>query len=358
MTPDLPSFLDYCIKEGRNFAVCRIPGSDVLRFVSQEKEGPALIRRIEALNGESGFVIAPFRVTEACPIVIIRPDREELIPFTTGEDEPPSAADVKRGATEADALYASRFNTFMTPIRKKQFSKLVLSRNTTLARREGFSPAEAFMTACRRYTRSYVYLFHTVATGCWMGSTPEILLSGEKNEWSTVALAGTQQLRPGGELPDTWDDKNLIEQMLVSHYIRRQLGSFGIHAEEEGPYTVRAGHVAHLKTNFRFALPHAGRLGDLIRLLHPTPAVSGLPKDEASRFITTNEGYDRKYYSGFAGWLDPEGRSDLYVNLRCMNISPNTLTLYAGGGLLPSSVMEDEWTETEDKLQTMLSVIL
>jgi isochorismate synthase len=146
--------------------------------------------------------------------------------------------------------------------------------------------------------------------------------------------------------------------MLVSHYIRTQLCSFGVHAEEEGPYTVRAGQMAHLKTSFRFSLPHAGRLGDLLRLLHPTPAVSGLPKDAASRFITANEGYDRRYYSGFAGWLDQKGRSDLYVNLRCMNISPHALTLYAGGGLMPSSVPGDEWMETEDKLQTMLSVIL
>jgi isochorismate synthase len=95
----------------------------------------------------------------------------------------------------------------------------------------------------------------------------------------------------------------------------------------------------------------------LLNLLHPTPAVAGLPKEEARRFILENEGYPRRYYSGFAGWLDTAGRSDLYVNLRCMHIRPHRLTLYSGGGLLPSSVMETEWRETEDKLQTMLSVI-
>ena len=48
-------------------------------------------------------------------------------------------------------------------------------------------------------------------------------------------------------------------------------------------------------------------IGDLLQELHPTPAVCGLPKEEAFRFIPDNEGYDRSYYSGFTGWLDTEG---------------------------------------------------
>ena len=94
-------------------------------------------------------------------------------------------------------------------------------------------------------------------------------------------------------------------------------------------------------------------MGDLLKLLHPTPAVCGLPKEEAYRFILDNEGYDRSYYSGFIGWLRPEGRTDLYVNLRCMNVKEDSLTLYAGGGLLASSELDDEFQETEKKMQTM-----
>ena len=39
-----------------------------------------------------------------------------------------------------------------------------------------------------------------------------------------------------------------------------------------------------------------------------------------------------------------------------MNISSEQLTLYAGGGLLASSELEDEWLETEKKMQTMLNL--
>jgi isochorismate synthase len=78
-----------------------------------------------------------------------------------------------------------------------------------------------------------------------------------------------------------------------------------------------------------------------------------LPKDKAYDFILSHEGYNRRYYSGFIGQLIPEGKSDLYVNLRCMNILSDTLVLYAGSGILTSSEVESEWQETEAKMQTM-----
>lgn len=171
-----------------------------------------------------------------------------------------------------------------------------------------------------------------------------------------VALAGTQSLRDG-KLPKSWDHKNWREQQLVASYIRRQLSTLGITPEEKGPYSARAGEVSHLKSDFFFSLPNPEKLGDVLQLLHPTPAVCGLPKEEAYHFIIENEGYDRSYYSGFIGWLDPKGKTDLYVNLRCMNILPQTFTLYAGGGLLAASQLEDEWQETEDKLDTMRRIV-
>lgn len=260
-------------------------------------------------------------------------------------------------ATDAHAQYAYCFHLFSQALRQKRFDKLVLSRSISLARTASFSPAVAFYQACERYIYSYVYLCYTPQTGVWLGSTPEILLSGEQGKWHTVALAGTQSLQDG-QLPQEWDDKNREEQGYVSSYIRSQLLSLGIHSTETGPYPAFAGALSHLKTDFHFPLSHSNDLGHLLHLLHPTPAVCGLPKEEAYRFILENENYDRRYYSGFIGWLCPEGKTDLYVNLRCMHIADKTLTLYAGGGLLASSELEDEWQETEKKLQTMLGLIL
>ena len=88
--------------------------------------------------------------------------------------------------------------------------------------------------------------------------------------------------------------KNRKEQDYVASYIRRQLLSLGIRSTESGPYPAYAGALSHLKTDFHFSLKDNKNLGDLLKVLHPTPAVCGLPKEEAYRFILENEGYDRK----------------------------------------------------------------
>ena len=250
------------------------------------------------------------------------------------------------------ASYFLAFHRFIGPLQQREYPKLVLSRRTCRQLPADFSPCAAFIRACNSYPRMMVSLCHTPQTGTWMGSTPEIILSGHERLWSTVALAGTQALE-GEELPEVWSKKNQEEQAFVAEYIRRILKQWAGKVDEKGPYTARAGALAHLKTDFRFCLKDTRHLGDLLAELHPTPAVCGLPKQEAYEFILQNEGYDRQYYSGIIGWLDPEADTHLYVNLRCMQLTPEHATLYAGGGILPTSTAETEWEETQEKLKTM-----
>ncbi|MEG1161366.1 isochorismate synthase [Bacteroides sp.] len=355
--------IDELIRRQCSFAIYRIPGEETPHFLMQREGAVRSIDSITALNEKRGFVIAPFRASEACPIVLIEPDIFSLDDVVlcddavagTDSDDAPALHDGHSLHPHTND-YVACFDTFIRALRTKQFEKLVLSRSLTLEKKTDFSPAMAFYQACERYVHSYVYLCYTPQTGVWLGSTPEIILSGGQGEWSTVALAGTQSLQ-NGELPQLWDDKNREEQGYVSSYIRRQLLSLGIRPVEKGPYPAFAGALSHLKTDFCFSLADNKELGHLLNQLHPTPAVCGLPKEEAYQFILENEGYDRRYYTGFIGWIDPAGRTDLYVNLRCMHIAPDRLTLYAGGGLLASSELEDEWQETEKKLKTMLSMI-
>ena len=229
------------------------------------------------------------------------------------------------------------------------FDKLVLSESLTIGKHPEFSPLQPFFVL--PVNTIFILIFICV-TLLRLAFGWEVLL---KSYCRAKKMNGTQspwQEQPllDGKLPQEWDDKNRQEQDYVASYIRRQLLSLGIHSTEKGPYPAYAGALSHLKTDFHFSLKDNRNLGDLLKVLHPTPAVCGLPKEEAYRFILENEGYDRKYYSGFIGWLDPEGWTDLYVNLRCMHIEDEQLTLYAGGGLLSSSELNDEWQETEKKI--------
>lgn len=355
--------IDTLIKQKLPFAVYRTPGEKEARLILQTTGKVRQIDDLKKLDEESGFVIAPFHADESCPIVLIHPDEEKLITLAEKpnpekkEDDTPQAEDEKIKNSTPLQDYASCFQTFMEALHTPSFQKLVLSRRLIEQRQPLFSPLTAFRKACRRYIHSYVYLCYTPQTGMWLGSTPEIILSGGKGNWHTVALAGTQPLQ-NGELPQTWDDKQKQEQEYVASYIRNQLLSLGIHATESKPYPAYAGALSHLKTDFRFSQNGSRKPGELLKVLHPTPAVCGLPKEEAYRFILEHEKYHRNYYSGFIGRLQPDKQTDLYVNLRCMHITDQDLTLYAGGGLLSSSELNDEWQETERKLQTMKQIIV
>lgn len=362
--------LDRLTRSRLSFALYRLPWTDECHFVLQTSGEAEQLPGIRELNGKKGFVMAPFHLSEKHPLVIIRPDitaydwdeiSEALAPLeSTGalpEGHPtpytpsPSVSEETR-----KAQYTQAFARFITPLQEKHFQKLVLSRSTARPLNNDFTPAGAFVRACNSYPRMLIYLCHTPVSGTWTGSTPEILLSGQNKEWHTVALAGTLPMQDE-TMPTEWDRKNKEEQGYVADYVRQVIRKFGSKTTEKGPYTARAGQLVHLKTDFYFLLKKTDKLGDLLQELHPTPAVCGLPKEEAFRFILDNEGYDRNYYSGFTGWLDPDGHTNLYVNLRCMEIKPGEATLYAGGGILASSEAEPEWEETGEKIKTMKNVI-
>jgi isochorismate synthase len=125
---------------------------------------------------------------------------------------------------------------------------------------------------------------------------------------------------------------------------------------ESDVYTSRAGNLVHLRSDFSY---NAGsNQSALIDALFPTPAVCGMPKEETREFILDNETIDREYYSGFAGLLNVDGSSQLFVTLRCMKLlAKNRVRLFAGGGIMPDSVEADEWHETENKMETIKTCI-
>ena len=362
--------IDCLTRSQISFALYRLPWTDECYLILQTSGEVKTLGDISELNGQKGFVIAPFQQTEEHPIVLIRPDQtaydwaeitQALSTLENIDDilacQPLSSQPVSTlNEEERYDRYFAAFSRFMKPLQAKDLRKLVLSRPAFHRIDEQFSPLETFVKACNDYPRMMIYLCHTPVSGTWLGSTPEILLSGQASRWSTVALAGTMPIENGVE-PTEWDNKNKEEQSIVAEYVRNIVKKHGKKMIEKGPYTARAGQLVHLKTDFLFELKETKHLGNLLKELHPTPAVCGLPKTEAYEFITKNEGYDRRYYSGFVGWIDPEGHSDVYVNLRCMEIRTNEVKLYAGGGILPSSEVRSEWNETGEKMKTMKSLI-
>lgn len=354
------------------FALYRLPWTDEPILVMQEDGEPDYLNNLTELNQKTGFLLSPFQLTETRPAVLIRPDIvahdwEEIKP-TLQEwnvrhpqpritDLPPQTTPIQETSEkEEKEIYTETFSRFILPLKEKQFRKLVLSRSSSHMLNNDFSPLSAFIRACNSYPRMMISLCHTPSTGTWIGSTPEIILSGHDTNWHTVALAGTMPMQ-GETMPTEWSKKNQEEQAFVGEYIRKAVKKFGSKLSEKGPYTARAGQLVHLRTDFHFCLKDTAHLGNVLQELHPTPAVCGLPKEEAYRFILQTEPHDRLFYSGIIGWIDPEGDTTLYVNLRCMHLTGHIATLYAGGGILPDSTADSEWEETQQKMNTMRNIL-
>ncbi|MBR5325855.1 MAG: isochorismate synthase [Prevotella sp.] len=342
------------------FAVYRLPYESHVTLVLQTDGEPMELSSCTELNGKKGFVVAPFEVRPDQPILLIPLDKVETIPVEEIAALPlPETITHPIGIVGGQRMhYAIDFANDHSQLELGTFRKIVLARCSDEETQEALSPLKLFHRACMLYPRMFISLVCTTKSGCWLTATPEILLEGDdKNQWRTIALAGTMQLEGeqlNGEGEDlSWSTKNIQEQRYVATYIAECLEQFTRDFHEEGPYTVRAANLVHLRSDFTFSLAESSHIGDLLQTLHPTPAVCGLPKREAFQFIVRNEYTPRRYYSGFMGMLDPERQTHLYVSLRCMNIEGRRYHLYAGGGLLKDSTEEQEWQEIEAKLETM-----
>ena len=337
------------------YAIYRLPHEDHATLIRQTEGEPMELHSLTELNGKQGFVVAPFEVKEGQPVVLIQGEAE-----TCPLKDPIHCHDKSENGRDdkPTGYYKVDFANYHSQLKNDTFRKIVLARCAD--EKTGVEPMELFYRACAMYPRLFIALVETEKSGCWLTATPEILLDGKGNDWRTIALAGTMKLE-GDQLNGegealTWSTKNIQEQRIVATYITECLEQFTNNFSEEGPKTVRAANLVHLRSDFTFKLDDNNHIGEILNTLHPTPAVCGLPKREAFQFIVKNEHTPRRYYSGFMGPLGAT-ETHLYVSLRCMNIDGDTCHLYAGGGLLKDSTEEQEWLETEAKMETMRKLL-
>ena len=381
----------------KSFAIYRLPYQKECTLMIQHEGEPLKLKSYTELNGKRGFVMAPFAVSPDQPILLIEADDVRSVDVSRKEEGgkrkenstetlssflvesynqiispssfllPPSS---KESSLSSRQRYHIDFSNFHSNLLNGEFQKIVLSRCVQEPRKEEQLPMTLFQKACELYPRMFISLVYTPQSGMWLMATPEILLEGGGNDWHTIALAGTMKLegeslsfdsppvKGEARLSDiAWTTKNIQEQRYVATYLMECLEHFSSQITEEGPYTARAANLVHLRSDFNFVLEDTRRIGELIRALHPTPAVCGLPKQQTFDFIRRNESQSRRYYSGFSGPFNPEVDTHLFVSLRCMQILDDCYCLYAGGGLLRDSEEDQEWEETEAKLETMRSLL-
>jgi isochorismate synthase len=362
-TKNFTLFLDKLVAKNCFFAVWSMPGSQTPEVLITDNQDLIYPAQFNKLNGQAGFVFAPYNISETNPLVLLKPGIykkgiSQILQIDVDqlpENQPDGVSSNQQHVIEKDG-YLKDIETTIAEIKNTKLSKVIVSRLIP-CKRESESAGELYLQLFQQTPKAFVYLVNLPKAGLWMGATPEILLKSEGKTFETVSLAGTQSRRADSDY--SWHTKDIEEQAFVSRYLLDVFYQFNIHPyTTQGPETLESGMVAHLSTSFRFSAKKLSRkLGDFIAELHPTPAVCGYPKAKAARFIPKIEKHGRRYYTGYLGPWQLNDSVRLFVNLRCMEITPDWYFLYSGGGITARSVPEEEWEETNKKARTLLSAI-
>ncbi len=349
-------------QQKKPFVVYRKPNDDDLNALFQNND------RLFVLEDylQSGFVFAPFN----------NKDKTVLMPFNHCESFEfkidNSQSIFKEKSVDKDQIKLSKRHVTdkqnhielvkkgINFIKKGSALKVVLSRNEEVVS-QNIEIAIIFKKLIYKYPSAFVYVWFHPKVGLWMGASPETLLKINGKQFSTMALAGTQIFEGNSDV--IWEEKERQEQQFVTDFIISKLDRKDL--EIGKPFTLKAGNLLHICTKIKGKILENEVLENLIESLYPTPAVCGLPKEEAKDFILKNEEYDREFYAGFLGELNKISsgnkiatKTNLYVNLRCMQIVGHKIYLYIGGGITKDSDPENEWKETVAKSEVMKKVLL
>lgn len=328
--------------------------------------GPLAVGAIPFLDGQDGELIVPARVVGVAEdgrawVTEVAPVAERA----TGAASPPAVPTPEPTSFVVESeggrlAWTAAVRRALAAIAAGSIEKLVLARRVTVWGDQPF----AVPVVVDRLRRAHPSCFTFLSQG-FVGASPELLLR-RRGRWAwSRPMAGT--VERGGSPAD---DRRLVSELrrsakdhdehrVVVEDVRRRLEACSQEVFVKGPELVPLSSVTHLATSI------TGRLGHptptalaLVSALHPTPAVGGSPREAALAAIAELEGFDRGLYAGPVGWVDRRGDGDWAVALRCARVDGRRAVLSAGAGLVAGSDPEQEWTETQAKLEPMLRALV
>ena len=270
---------------------------------------------------------------------------------------PPGIESTRRLTSRSE--WAGMVNSALRRIRRGELTKVVLA---TAMEVDLASPIDipALLERLRRtYPDCYRILIQPVHGQSFFGPSPERLVAKRGDTVETEALAGSVGRGETPERDDTLaaslrdSPKLQHEQDLVVEAIRRRLKPLG-------PVTMhdrdvrRLATIQHLRTPISATLDEPLHVLSLVERLHPTPAVGGVPPDQAMETIRRTESFDRGWYASPVGWFDADGNGEFAVAIRSGLAKGRRATLFAGNGIVADSDPDDEWDEIHPKYRPIL----
>jgi menaquinone-specific isochorismate synthase len=245
----------------------------------------------------------------------------------------------------------------------EKVNKIVLSRKTIFKLKEKISPVLLLMLLKKINIETYDYCFQNKENNGFIGCTPELLYSRIKDKIYSEALAGTilrgksakEEKEFGEDLLKSKKDSD--EYKFVFDYIKNELEKLCktvkiINKKE----ILKLSYVQHIYSRFEGILKPDTDDFKIISSIHPTPAVSGYPKQNIRALIKRYETFYRGFYAGPVGWIGKDS-SEFVVGIRSGIINNNYLSVFSGAGIVQKSSPEAEWNEIENKISPLLKIL-
>ena len=294
------------------------------------------------------FFVGDFALTDALPWKIpAEIERTTIREMAVGFQAPPLLCEWE----PLDAApFSVVFQEIMESIRSGLFEKnvpVVTEIGTT-----GCNPALSIMGAMIRQTHPlHSYGWLQGDTG-FSGATPELLLSLDGDRLETMALAGTA--RSDDRAVFAVDEKEIREHEYVAQSLFSKLLDLGP-IERSAREILDLGSIVHFLTHFKQDLRSPPSAGDLIRKLHPTPALGPLPRTTETLGLLLEWrqrlGCPSQFGAPFGLW--DQGKFKAIVAIRGIWWENNHLMLPAGCGVIEASRLVNEWRELRLKREAV-----
>ncbi|WP_019243994.1 MULTISPECIES: isochorismate synthase [Bacillus] len=248
-------------------------------------------------------------------------------------------------------------------IASSNIDKIVLARELRLFFKNNIMSDAILPQLLKEHGTSFIFSLES-GSDCFIGATPERLVKKENDTILSTCLAGSiargkdeiEDERLGQQLLN--DPKNLKEHQYVVSMIQKAMQSVCHDVDVPSkPILMKIKHIQHLYTPVVAKSEQNVSLLDIVKKLHPTPALGGLPQQEAVKWIRENESLERGIYGAPLGWMDANGNGEFAVALRSALLQGKEASLFAGCGIVEDSNPEEEYKETWIKFQPMLNAL-
>jgi menaquinone-specific isochorismate synthase len=289
--------------------------------------------------------------------------RAELTAAGDGSVRPPATIRGSGAATDR-ALWEETVRESLAAIRRGVISKAVLARTMDVELEGSVDPVDVVAHLWRVNRGSYVFLFEPTPGSTLVGAAPETVATLRDGVFHATAVAGSirrgDTQREQAELAARLlaSEKDRVEQRIALDDMVARLGTVAHQIRTDPqPHVLTLDRIQHLETEIRASVPSEIGVLDLLRLLHPTPAVCGLPRDAAMAFLAEEEPFERGWYAGPVGLFDADGNGIFVPSLRMGVSTGSGWRLFAGAGIVEGSVPASEWEETAIKFEPMLEAL-